>query len=68
MKITIKKIRNWFRNKNYLKRHLFICVNGCGDSKLNEMKPARDPEDPTIVCPKCGRCMWYIVPPKNRVD
>ena len=45
-------------------KHLFICVNGCGDFKLTDMKPSKVPDDPTIVCPKCGCCQWYITPIK----
>ena len=42
------------------RRPLFICVAGCGDFKIKEMKIASDPEDLTLICPRCGRCMWYI--------
>ena len=43
----------------------FICVDGCGDTPLNKMKHCKDPEDPTLVCPRCGNCKWYIVPKKE---
>ena len=48
-----------------LKEYLFICVSGCGDFKLSEMKASKESEDPTIVCPKCGCCTWYISPKKD---
>ncbi|MFW9971720.1 MAG: hypothetical protein ACFFDF_16125 [Candidatus Odinarchaeota archaeon] len=51
------------KNKNI--EYLFICVAGCGDYKLEDMKPCKDPTDPTIVCPRCGCCQWYIVPNKK---
>ena len=53
---------NNFEKQNEFRRPLFICVHGCGAIKLKEMKNASDPEDPTLVCPKCGRCTWYITP------
>ncbi len=46
-------------------KYLFICVAGCGDVRLVDMKPCKDPLDPTIVCPKCGNCTWYITPKKE---
>lgn len=30
---------------------LFICEHGCGDFTIKQMKPCKDPEDPTLVCP-----------------
>jgi hypothetical protein len=53
---------NNFEKQIEFRMPLFICVHGCGDIKLKEMKNASDPEDPTLVCPKCGRCTWYITP------
>jgi len=46
-------------------KYTFICVAGCGDSKLGDMKTCKDPIDPTIVCPQCGNCTWYIAPHKE---
>ena len=44
--------------------YLFLCSMGmCGDIKLKDMKHTRNPEeDPSLVCPHCGGCEWYIVP------
>ena len=48
-----------------IKNYLFICVNGCGDIKLVDMKSSKIKDDPTVVCPKCGYCLWYITPTKE---
>ncbi|MBA7467110.1 hypothetical protein ES707_02306 [subsurface metagenome] len=44
--------------------YLFICVNGCGGFKPEAMNIAYRHYDPTLVCPNCGRCEWYIEPKK----
>ena len=38
---------------------LYICVGGCGDFKLSEMKVHTDG---TLICPNCGNCQWYLTP------
>lgn len=38
---------------------LYICVGGCGDFKLTEMKVHTDG---TLICPNCGNCQWYLAP------
>lgn len=43
-------------------KYLFLCAYGCGDIDLEDMKHCKDPEDPTLVCPKCGKCGWFITP------
>lgn len=34
----------------------------CGEVRVIDMKQAIDPDDTTLVCPKCGNCTWYIEP------
>lgn len=46
-------------------KYTFLCTMMCGEIKLEDMKPCKDPKDPTIVCPVCGNCTWYIVPKKE---
>jgi len=38
----------------------FVCGGGCGNFTINEMKRAKSLDDPTLVCPKCGGCGWFI--------
>jgi len=47
-------------DENDSKKYKFVCGGGCGNFKINEMKKAKSPDDPTLVCPKCGSCSWFI--------
>ena len=62
------KKRCTLKNLEDKKEDLFICVGGCGEYSLEDMKPSSDPEDPSVVCPKCGCESFYIIPKKNRID
>lgn len=53
---------NNFEKQIEFRRPLFICVYGCGAFKLEEMNIAYRRYDPTLVCPICGRCEWFITP------
>jgi hypothetical protein len=48
------------RDQTEKKEVKFVCGSGCGVFIINEMKNAKSSEDPTLVCPKCGSCSWFI--------
>jgi hypothetical protein len=38
----------------------FLCAALCGEVELSEMKQAVAEDDHTLVCPRCGGCMFYL--------
>jgi hypothetical protein len=46
----------------------YVCVNGCGDIKSEDMIPANTAkdkkyydDDESLVCPHCSCDIWYII-------
>jgi hypothetical protein len=62
IKEELDEIRNENEEDSKEKNLLYICSKGCGDFTADKMKEAANPEDPTLVCPKCGSCEWYLAP------
>jgi predicted RNA-binding Zn-ribbon protein involved in translation (DUF1610 family) len=55
------KMRNGCGNQMSKINVKFVCSKMCGNFTLEEMKQARG-DDPTLVCPRCGTCEWYLTP------